>query len=131
MSRVIGYVIAVAIVAGSFGLAAYLVSLAPEPEQQEPPPQIPFAQTGKVAGGTGAIAVRGSGTVRTSAEIEITPQVGGRVTWMDPGFQSGGRVEAGQTIFRIDDSDFLNRVREAEVDIEASPAPGRGPDHSS
>lgn len=122
MSRVIGYVIAVAIVAGSFGLAAYLVSLAPEPEQQEPPPQIPFALTGKVAGGTGAIAVRGSGTVRTSAEIEITPQVGGRVTWMDPGFQSGGRVEAGQTIFRIDDSDFLNRVREVEVDIEARQA---------
>ena len=122
MSRVIGYVIAVAIVAGSFGLAAYLVSLAPEPEQQEPPPQIPFAQTGKVAGGTGAIAVRGSGTVRTSAEIEITPQVGGRVTWMDPGFQSGGRVEAGQTIFRIDDADFLNRVREVEVDIEARQA---------
>lgn len=119
MSRVIGYVIAVAIVAGSFGLAAYLVSLAPEPERQEPPPQIPFAQTGTVVGGSGAIPVRGAGTVRTSAEIEITPQVGGRVTWMDPGFQSGGRVEAGQTIFRIEDSDFLNRVREVEVDIEA------------
>ena len=119
MSRVIGYVIAVAIVAGSLGLAAYLVSLAPEPEQQEPPPQIPFAQTGTVAGGSGAIPVHGAGTVRTSAEVEITPQVGGRVTWMDPGFQSGGRVEAGQTIFRIEDSDFLNRVREVEVDIEA------------
>ena len=119
MSRVIGYVIAVAIVAGSFALAAYLVSLAPEPERQEPPPQIPFAQTGQVVGGSGAIPVRGAGTVRTSAEIEITPQVGGRVTWMDPGFQSGGRVEAGQTIFRIEDSDFLNRVREVEVDIEA------------
>lgn len=122
MSRVIGYVLAVAIVAGSFGLAAYLVSLAPEPEQQEPPPQIPFAQTGKVVGGSGAIPVRGTGTVRTSAELEITPQVGGRVTWMDPGFQSGGRVEAGQTIFRIEDSDFLNRVREVEVDIEARQA---------
>ena len=119
MSRVIGYVIAVAIVAGSFGLAAYLVSQAPEPEQQEPPPQIPFALTGKVVGGSGAIPVRGAGTVRTSAEVEITPQVGGRVTWMEPGFQSGGRLEAGQTIFRIEDSDFLNRVREVEVDIEA------------
>ena len=45
MSSLIGYVIAVAIVAGSSGLAAYLVSLAPEPERQGPPPQIPFAQT--------------------------------------------------------------------------------------
>ncbi len=111
--------VAVAIVAGSGGLAAYLVSLAPEPERSEPPLQIPYAQTAPVVAGSGAITVYGAGTVRPSAEIDIAAQVSGRVVWMEPGFQSGGRVEAGQTIFRIEDSDFLNRVQEAEVDIEA------------
>ena len=122
MSRAIGYVAAAAIVAGSIWLASYLVSLAPEPERQEPPPQIPFAQTGQVVAGSGSIPVYGAGTVRTSAEVDIAPQVGGRVTWMEPGFQSGGRVERGQAIFRIEDADFLHRVREAEVAVEARKA---------
>ncbi len=122
MSRAIGYVVAAAIVAGSIWLASYLVSLAPEPERQEPPPQIPFAQTGQVVAGSGAIPVYGAGTVRTSAEVDIAPQVSGRVTWMEPGFQSGGRIESGKVIFRIEDTDFLHRVREAEVTIEARQA---------
>lgn len=119
MRRGTGFVVAAAIVAGSGALAAYLVSLAPEPQRQEPPPQVPFAQTGQVVAGSGAITVYGVGTVRTSAEVDLAPQVSGRVAWLEPSFQSGGRVEEGQAIFRIEDADFLLRVREAEAAIEA------------
>ena len=114
--------LAAAILGGSIWLATYLVSLAPEPEYSEPPPQVPFARTAPVVAGSGPISVHGAGTVRSSAEIDIAPQVGGRVVWMEPGFQSGGRVEEGQPILRIEDADFLNRVREAEVAIEARKA---------
>ena len=111
--------VAAAIVAVSVGLAVFLVSLAPEPERREPPPQIPFAQTGGVVAGAGAIPVYGAGTVRPSAEIDMIPQVSGKIAWVDPGFQSGGQVEAGQTVFRIEEEDYLYRVREAEADLEA------------
>ena len=114
--------LAVAILGASIWLATYLVSLAPEPERSEPPPQVPFARTAPVVAGSGPISVHGAGTVRPSAEIDIAPQIGGRVVWMEPAFQSGGRVEADQPIFRIEDADFLNRVREAEVAIEARQA---------
>lgn len=122
MRRAIGYLVAAAIVGVSVWLASYLVSLAPEPERQERPPQIPFAQTARVVAGSGAIPVYGAGTVRVSADVDIAPQVSGRVAWMEPGFQSGGRVEKGQAIFRIEDTDFLHRVREAEIAIEARQA---------
>ena len=46
--------------------------------------------------------------------------VGGKIVWVDPGFQSGGRIAAGQTIFRIEEVDFLYRVEEAEADLAAS-----------
>ena len=59
MSTRKGLLVAAAILAGSVGLAAFLVSLAPEPERREPPPQIPFAQTGQVTAGDGAIPVHG------------------------------------------------------------------------
>ena len=96
---------------------ALLRSLAPEPASREPPPPVPFAQTGQVSAGSGAIPVYGSGTVRPSAEIDIAPQVGGKVVWVDPGFQSGGRVEAGQTLFRIEEADYLYRLQEAEANL--------------
>ena len=119
MARILSFVAAAVIVAGSVALATYLISLAPEPTRTEPPPQIPFAQIGRVAAGSGPLLVHGAGTVRPSAEIDIAPQVGGKVVWMDPGFRSGGRIQAGQTIFRIEEADYLHRVQEAESNLVA------------
>lgn len=119
MKKLISFLIATVILVGSGALAVYLVSLAPEPERREPPPQIPFAQTATVAAGSGAIPVNGAGTVRPSAEIDIAPLVSGNVVWMNPGFQSGGRVRAGETIFRIEKEDYLHRLREVEAELEA------------
>ena len=107
--------IALGIVAGSVALAVFLVSLAPEPERLEPPSQLPFVTTVTVAAGSGPIPVFGAGTVRPSAEIDIAPQVGGRVVWVDPAFRSGGRFDAGQTLLRIEEEDYVVRLREAEA----------------
>lgn len=119
MSRISSFLIAVLIIAGSVALASFLVSRAPEPARVEPPPQLPYAQTSTVIAGSGAIPVYGAGTVRAGAEVDIAPQVGGRIVWVDAGFQSGGRVQAGQTIFRIEQADYLYRVQEAEANLAA------------
>lgn len=113
-----GYLVAAGILAGAVVLASVLVSLAPEPERREQPPQIPFVRSAQVVSGEGAIPVYGAGTVRPSAEIDITPQVSGRVDWMNPGFHSGGRIGAGDTIFRIEQEDYQYRLREAVADLE-------------
>ena len=119
MSRIFSFISAVIIIGVSVAIATFLVSLAPEPVRSEPPPQIPFAQTGLVTAGSGAIPVYGAGTVRPSAEVDIAPQVGGKIVWVEPGFQSGGRIEAGQTIFHIEETDYLYRVQEAEANLAA------------
>ena len=119
MSKLTSFLVATVILAGSGALAYYLVSMAPEPERSEPPPQIPFAQTARVVAGSGAIPVHGAGTVRASAEIDIAPLVSGRVVWMNPAFQSGGRIKAGRAIFRIDKEDYLHRLRQVEAELES------------
>lgn len=120
MSRITTVLTASAIIVFSVGLAALLVSLAPEPTRIEQPPRIPFVQTGPVAAGAGSIPVFGAGTVRPGAEVDVVPQVGGRVVWVDPGFKSGGRVTAGQPLFRIEEVHYQFRVREAEAILAAS-----------
>ena len=117
MRRLIRVLVAAGIIAGSVALAVLLVSLAPEPERIEPPSQLPFVTTTAVTAGQGPIPVFGAGTVRPSAEINIAPQVGGRVVWVNPAFRSGGRIEAGQTLFRIEEADYANRLKEAEADL--------------
>ena len=114
-----GLALAAALLVGSAVLAALLISFAPEPTRQEPPAQIPFVQTGSVRAGVGAIPVHGAGTVRPGAEVGIAPQVGGRVVWVDPAFRSGGLIREGQTMFRLEETDYLHRLREAEADLAA------------
>ncbi len=119
MGRITGFLAALVIVAASVALAMFLISLAPEPESRELPPQIPFVLTGTVTSSPGAIPVFGSGTVRPAREVNIAPQVGGRVESVNPAFRSGGRVEAGQTLFEIEEEDYRYRVEVAMADVAA------------
>ena len=119
MGKRTGYLIAVAVIAGAVGVATLLVSLAPAPDTHEPPSQIPYVNTAHIVAGIGPIPVRGAGTVRPSAEVDIAPQVGGRVVWVDAGFASGRHVDAGQTLFRLEEADYEFRVREAQASLAA------------
>ncbi len=119
LGRITGVITALAILAGSVALAMFLISLAPEPESRELPPQIPFVLTGTVTSSPGAIPVFGSGTVRPAREVNIAPQVGGRVESVNPAFRGGGRVEAGQTLFEIEEEDYRYRVEVAMADVAA------------
>lgn len=117
MSRTTGWLVAGAIVIGASGLAVFLVSLRPEPERSPPPSRIPFAITAPARAGEGAIPVFGAGTVRPRAEIDIAAEVSGKVVWVDPAFQSGGRVREGQVLFRIDDVDYRSAVEKARANV--------------
>ncbi len=109
-------IIIVIAVATSVGVTL-LLTLAPEPDSRKLPPRIPFAQTARISAGSGPMPGYGAGTVRPSAEIDIAPQVGGRVIWADTGFQSERRVEDGGTLLRIEEADYLYRLQEAEASL--------------
>lgn len=119
MGRITGFLAALVIVAASVALAMLLISLAPEPESRELPPQIPFVLTGAVASSPGAIPIFGSGTVRPAREVNIAPQVGGKIENVNPAFRGGGRVDAGQTLFEIEQEDYRYRVEIAMADVAA------------
>ena len=117
MSRATGFLVAGAILVGATGLAVFMVSQRPEPERVPPPSQVPFAITAPAQAGEGAIPVFGAGTVRPRAEIDIAAEVSGKVVWIDPAFQSGGRVHEGQVLFRIDDVDYRSEVEKARANV--------------
>ncbi len=117
MSRRTGWLIAGVILIGSVALAALMVSRRPEPERRPQPSQVPFAITAPVAAGDGAIPVYGAGTVRPRAEIDIAAEVSGKVVWVNPALQSGGRVREGQALLRIDGADYRSQVEQRRADV--------------
>lgn len=117
MNRTRGAVLAAAILLGSFGIATLLIAQRPEPERREPPSQIPFVVTAPAAGGSGPIPVHGAGTVRPRVQVDVAAGVSGRVVWVDPAFESGGRVSEGQALFRLDDADYRHRMEQARAGV--------------
>ena len=117
MNRVAGFVVAVALLAGSMLVAWSLVARRPEPARQPVPSRIPFATTAPVVAGAGSIPVYGAGTVRPRAEVDVAAEITGRVVWVAPNFDSGGRVDAGELILRLDDAEYRNRVEQARASV--------------
>ena len=117
MNRITGYVLAAVILLGSVGIATLLIAQRPEPARREPPSQIPFATTAPAVAGSGAITVYGAGTVRPRVQVDVAAGVSGRVVWVDPAFESGGRVREGQVLFRLEDADYRHRVERARSSV--------------
>lgn len=117
MNRTKGFILAAIILLGSFGIATLLIAQRPEPERREPPSQIPFVVTAPAVAGSGPIPVHGAGTVRPRVQVEVAAGVSGRVVWVDPAFESGGRVSEGQVLFRLDDADYRHRMEQARSGV--------------
>lgn len=117
MSRRSGWLTGGAILIGFLAAAALVVFLRPEPASRPPPSMVPFALTAPVEAGEGAIPVHAAGTVRPLAEVDVAAEVSGKVVWVDPAFQSSGRVREDQPLFRIEDTDYVGRVQQARANV--------------
>lgn len=62
------------------------------------------------------------GRVRPERELEITPEVLGRVVRRSEGFTPGGVVEPGELLIEIEGADYRNVVRQRESAVEQAHA---------
>jgi RND family efflux transporter MFP subunit len=61
--------------------------------------------------------VTGYGTVQAKVEVEIVPQVSGKVVSVNPQFKAGGFIGAGQEILKIDPRDYALAVQQAQAGV--------------
>ena len=105
------------IVVGAIAVARVMILLRSDPPRRPPEPESPIVSVETVVAGSGPILVFGSGTVRPRWEIDVAPEVGGKIVAVSPNLQSGGHVSAGEVLVRIDPTDYENRVQQAEADV--------------
>lgn len=63
-----------------------------------------------------------TGTVQVRNSIELSPQVSGRVVWVNPALATGGTFRRGEVLFRLDDADYRAAIDRAAADLAARQA---------
>lgn len=106
----------VALLAGIAGTAA-LISARQTPQ---PEPRVDLGtlvETLDVMPQDLQVMVQGQGEVGARTRVELLPEVSGRVVAVHKNLVSGGRVQAGQTLARIDDRDYQLGVERAKAAV--------------
>ena len=117
MSRQLLY--SLALLVGGTLVALFLLWLRPDPVEVERVVSVPLVEVVPLQEASGAIPVLGSGTVQAREEVTVAAEISGRLTYVNPDFREGGVIGKGATLFRIDESDYVNQVRVAEADVAA------------
>jgi RND family efflux transporter MFP subunit len=73
----------------------------------------PKVKTSVAEVGPTRVRITGEGTVSPLREIDLVPQVAGRVVFMSPALVDGGMFEKGDILFRIDPVDYELAVQSA------------------
>lgn len=63
------------------------------------------------------LSVRTQGETRPQTEIDLVPQVGGKIVYVAPNFIEGGFFREGETLIRIDPSDYRVAISRAQANV--------------
>lgn len=101
---------------GIAGAVAFVMLKKP-PERKEQDLQAPLVEVVQLHSKNIPMMVQGYGTVNPKVEVDIIPEVAGKVVYTHPELIVGGLIPAEQTILRIDPRDYELAVRQAEAAV--------------
>ncbi|MHC4203578.1 MAG: efflux RND transporter periplasmic adaptor subunit [Planctomycetota bacterium] len=109
--------LAIIIVGLGIGGAAIFIMLKKPPKRMEQDVQAPLVEVVQLRSKDIPMVVQGYGTVNPKVEVDIIPEVAGKVVYIHPELIVGGLIPANQTILRIDPRDYELAVRQAEAAV--------------
>ncbi len=107
----------IGIILAGFALISVMNSLKPKPQKVEEvfiAPSVLFINA-ETTPTTLDVVVQGE--VRPRTDINLTAQVGGRITYLSPSFVAGGAFEKGEELIRIEDADYRLAVTRANARV--------------
>lgn len=118
--RILHFLVTLSLIGlGAVGFIA-LTASKPQLERTKPPTPVPMVLALKVTTGTQSVTIRGEGTVRPLREIQLVPQVNGKIIYVSPVLVDGGEFKEGEILIRIDPLDYQLAVTLARARIKDS-----------
>ena len=87
------------------------------PQRQSPLQQGILVDVVELKNITHRVTIHATGTVQAEQEIALVPEVSGKVIWISPQLVRGGLFKKGETLLKIDTSDFELAVEKAYAEI--------------
>jgi RND family efflux transporter MFP subunit len=94
-------------------LAAALIRSRKDPERVEQKLLPPLVEVQRLDVRDIQMVVRGFGTVSPRVQVEVVPQVSGKIIHVHPQFKPGGYVEAEERLLQVDPRDYELAVQQA------------------
>jgi RND family efflux transporter MFP subunit len=116
--RLFHAVITIGLIALGFLGMRELTASRPELERRRPSAPTPLVRTIKVAVRPHWITVHGEGTVQPVQEIQLVPEVDGKVIYVSPSLVDGGKFNKGDPLLHIDPVDYQLAVTLAEAKVK-------------
>jgi RND family efflux transporter MFP subunit len=101
----------------SIGVVQALSAAKPAPEKKEESQRLVSLYVDEVTSDEVTIAVQTQGEVRPKTEIDLIPQVSGRIVAISEAFAEGAEFGPGETLIKIDDTDYKLAVVRAEARV--------------
>ena len=92
----------------------------PELQRRKIPPPTPMVRTVRIETQSKHVVIQSEGTVKPLTEINLVPQVGGKVIDVSPALINGGQFIKGDILLRIDPIDYELAVTLADAKVKDS-----------
>jgi RND family efflux transporter MFP subunit len=124
MKPILRNTIHVLLTLGFIGLGAvgFIILTAQKPQLKKTAPEVPVptVRTVTVTTDTLSVPVGGEGTVRPLRQIQLIPEVSGKLVFVADALVAGGAFENGQTLLKIDPLDYELAVTLARARVKDS-----------
>ena len=129
MKKILKFTAPVLVLAAGFVIIQVLIAAKPEPEKNDDEARPISLYVDEVKSEVVTLSVRTQGEVRPKTEIDLIPQVSGRIVAMSESFNEGAEFSPDSMLLKIDDTDYRlaairaeARVAEAQTELEREQA---------
>ncbi len=117
MKKFLKVITPVLVIAVSIGVVQALSAAKPTPEKKEESQRLVSLYVDEVRSDEVTISVQTQGEVRAKTEIDLIPQVSGRIVAVSASFAEGGEFGPGETLIKIDDTNYKLAVIRARARV--------------
>lgn len=117
MRKILKFVTPVLVLAAGAGTVYGLGAAKETPEKKEEAPRAISLHVENVRAEQVRLNVRTQGEVSPKTDINLIPQVSGRIVFVSDDFAEGGSFTPGSTLIKIDDADYKLAVTRAEARV--------------
>jgi RND family efflux transporter MFP subunit len=117
-SKLLARLLVFVLVAAGFALGIWqLMASAPQSKRERPPAPLALVDVIESQSADFPLTLEAEGPVVSAFELEIRPEVGGKILTLHPDFEPGGKIPAGSTILQLEPDEYVLAVTAAEAEI--------------